>query len=56
MGLLPRRMRAVLAAAFSGDVSARDALTGEPVAVEAGELRVNLEVLGWMIVWLESKA
>ena len=37
------------------DVSARDALTGDPVAVEKGALRVNLAVLGWRIVWLESK-
>ncbi len=37
------------------DVSARDALTGEPVALEKGALRVNLAVLGWRIVWLESK-
>ena len=39
---------------LAGDVLARDALTGEPVALEKGALRVNLAVLGWRIVWLES--
>ena len=40
----------------SGDVSARDAPTGEPVALDKGALWVNLAVLGWRVVWLESKA
>ena len=40
----------------SGDVSARDALTGEPITLDKGALRVNLAVFGWRIVWLESKA
>ena len=40
---------------LGGDPSARDALTGEAVALDAGAFTITLAVLGWKVVWLNSK-
>jgi hypothetical protein len=35
------------------DATIKDSLTGEPLALQNGEVELNLAPLGWKIVWLK---